>query len=50
MLFDMRKTLALPPTFAEQWRQALDAWRGPPSFAEQWRHVARPAFDVPAIE
>ena len=32
MLF---KTLALPPTFVEQWRQAVDAWRGPPSDLKQ---------------
>jgi hypothetical protein len=31
MLFDIRKTLALPPSFAEQWREAVDALRGPPT-------------------
>jgi len=38
MLFDIRKTLALPPTFVEQWRQAVDAWRGPPTFVD-WRQA-----------
>jgi hypothetical protein len=39
MLCDIRKTLALPPTFAEQWRQAIDAWRGPPSAFRQLREL-----------
>jgi hypothetical protein len=35
----LSKTLVPPPTFAETWREAFDAWRGPSSTFELLRRL-----------